>query len=127
MRTLLAVISVLSVGCASMNTAPNDPGVICTAIAVSSLNVTVHDAATGARVCDATVVAIHQSGERNDLMPFPSDPQACNYAGPWERAGEFEVRVSRPGYQDARVAGVRVTADECHVIPVAVPIDLRPE
>ena len=89
-------------GDATAWTCPSEPGVICTAIAVSSLNVTVRDAATGARVCDATVVAVHQSGERHDLMPFPPDPQSCAYAGPWERAGEFEVRVSRPGYQDAR-------------------------
>ena len=114
----------LSLGCESVKT-PADPGVVCTAIAVSSLNVTVRDASTGGRVCDARVVAVHQDGERHDLMAFPSDPQLCAYAGPWERAGVFEVRVSRDGYETATVAGVRVGADQCHVIPVSLTLDLR--
>jgi hypothetical protein len=33
--------------------------------------------------------------------------------------------VSRPGYEPASQAGIRVTADECHVIPVRVTIQLR--
>ena len=101
-----------------------DPGVICTMIAVSSLNVTVRDTATGQRVCDAAVVAI-QGGDRYELRRT-GDPQGCGYAGPEERAGVFEVRATRPGYQAARVENVRVDADECHVIPVALTVDLRP-
>ena len=101
-----------------------DPGVICTMIAVSSLNVTVRDTATGQRVCDASVVAL-QGGDRYEL-DRTGDPQGCGYAGPYERAGVFEVRATRPGYQAARVENVRVDADECHVIPVALTVDLRP-
>ena len=99
----------------------NDP-VVCTAIAVSSLNVTVRDAATGARVCDAAVVAI-QGAARYELRRTGGPD--CGYAGPEERAGLFEVRAARDGYQPAVVTGVRVTEDECHVIPVFVSLDLR--
>jgi hypothetical protein len=116
------VTAVALAGCESVKI-PTDP-VVCTAIAVSSLNVTVRDAASGARICDATVVAI-QPGERFELMRFPETPDACTYSGPWERAGVFEVRVERAGYQPAAVTGIRVSADECHVIPVAVAVDLR--
>jgi hypothetical protein len=123
-RAFAAVISLSLVlpGCRSVKV--TDPGVVCTAIAVSSLNVAVRDTATGQRVCDAAVVAI-QGGERYDL-DRTGDPQGCGYAGPYERAGVFEVRATRPGYLPASIGNVRVGADECHVIPVAVTVDLRP-
>ena len=127
-RSALLVLAAAGAwGCGMDMPRPGDPGVVCTAIAVSSLNVTVRDAATGARVCDASVVAILANGERHELMAFPPDPQSCAYAGPWERAGLFEVRAQRAGYGAASRTGVLVTADECHVIPVAVSLDLRPE
>jgi hypothetical protein len=124
MRVLGAVLSLSLVfsGCRSVKV--TDPGIACTAIAVSSLNVTVRDTVTGLRVCDAAVVAI-QGGERYELERS-GDPQGCGYAGPYERAGVFEVRATRPGYDAASVGNVRVGADECHVIPVALTVDLRP-
>jgi hypothetical protein len=125
MRFLAGLLSfsLVVTGCAGVKN-PGDPGVICTAIAVSSLNVAVRDAATGLRVCDAAVIAI-QGGDRYELHGT-GDPQGCGYAGPYERAGVFEVRATRPGYQAASVGNVRVGADECHVIPVALTVDLRP-
>jgi hypothetical protein len=123
-RILGAALSLSLVFSGCRTAGVTDPGVICTAIAVSSLNVAVRDTATGERVCDAAVVAI-QGGDRYELRPT-GDPQACGYAGPYERAGVFEVRATRPGYQAASVGNVRVAADECHVIPVALTVDLRP-
>jgi hypothetical protein len=99
-----------------------DP-VICTAIAVSSLNVTVRDAATSARLCDATVTAV--LGATTYELRRSGSPEACTYAGPEERAGAFEVRVSRAGYVPAVVSNVQVGADVCHVIPVSVTVDVR--
>lgn len=128
MRTLGAVVSLVLVlsGCRSAKeTNPTHPGLICTAIAVSSLNVAVRDAATGQRVCDAAVVAI-QGGDRYELQRTGGDPQGCGYMGPWERAGVFEVRATRPGYEAASVGNISVGADECHVIPVSLTVDLRP-
>jgi hypothetical protein len=101
---------------------PTEPRV-CTAIAVDALVVTVVDAATGQRICDATVVAIDGSFSA-ELRPFPA-AQDCTYSGPTERAGTYEVRASKAGYEPAAQSGVRVTADECHVIPVRVTLQLR--
>ena len=99
--------------------------VVCTAIAVSSLNVTVRDQATSQRICDATVVAV-LGGVSYDLRRAGSPtPEGCTYAGPEERAGTFEVRVTRAGYEATTARNVQVTADECHVIPVPLTIDLR--
>jgi len=92
-------------------------------IAVSSLNVTVRDLATSQRVCDATVVAVLE-GISYELRRAGT-PEACTYAGPEERAGVFEVRASKAGYEPATAGSVRVSADQCHVIPMQVTIDLR--
>ena len=111
--------AVIAVSCASVKL-PNDP-IACTAIAVSALNVTVRDAANGAPVCDAAVTAL-QGDARFDLRQTGD----CRYAGAEERDGVFEVRANRAGYGPAFVAGIRVGRDECHVIPVAVTVDLHP-
>ena len=125
MKQSLRVVSamVLLAGCVGCDRGTEPDPVICTAIAVSSLNVTVRDAGTSARVCDATVTAL-LSGVSYELRRAGS-PEACTYAGPEERAGVFEVRVTRSGYAPAVVSNVQVTADVCHVIPVSVTVDLR--
>lgn len=99
------------------------PPVACTAIAVQALNVTVVDAATGRRICDATVVA-EEAAFSSTLVPFPDGPE-CQYSGPTERPGRYDVRVTRAGYQSATRTGVVVSADECHVIPVRLTVELR--
>lgn len=119
---LLALLLPLSTAVACDHVSEPDP-VICTAIAVSSLNVTVRDSATAQRVCDATVTAV-LAGATYELRRSGS-AEACTYAGPEERAGAFEVRVSRAGYAPAVVSNVQVTADVCHVIPVSLTVDLR--
>ena len=82
---------------------------------------TVRDAATGQPLCDATVFAFQ--GDAAYMLRQTGD---CRYAGPEERDGTFEVRATRAGYAGAGVSNVRVGKDECHVIPVAVTVDLRP-
>jgi hypothetical protein len=124
MRTnaLAAGLLLLTAAVACDNPSDPDP-VICTAIAVSSLNVTVRDAATSARICDAGVTAV-LGGTTFELRRSGS-AEACTYAGPEERAGVFEVRVTRDGYAPAVVSNVQVGADVCHVIPVQLTVDLR--
>ena len=94
----------------------------CTAIAVDALTVTVADAASGQRVCDATVTAVDGAFSA-ELREFALGPD-CSYSGPTERPGRYEVRVTRAGYEAAVRSGVNVTADECHVIPVLVTVNL---
>jgi len=104
-------------GCSS----PTDP-IVCTAIAVDALVVTVVDATTGQRICDAKVVAVDGSFSE-ELRLFGSPPE-CTYSGPTERAGRYDVRATRAGYEPASTTGVRVTRDECHVVPVRVIIQM---
>jgi hypothetical protein len=117
--SLLLATSLALVGCDN----PTEPRV-CTAIAVDAIVVTVVDASSNQRICDAAVVAVDGSF-RAELRPFPGSPPECTYSGPTERAGTYEVRVSQPGYEPVSQTGIRVTADECHVIPVRVTIQMR--
>jgi hypothetical protein len=100
-----------------------DPAV-CTAIAVSSLVVTVRDAGTGEPVCGATVTAV-QAGTTYELRAI-ADAGTCTYSGPEERPGIFDVQATKSGYETTSLTNVRVTADECHVIPVQLTLDVRP-
>ena len=100
---------------------PNDPGIICTAIAVSALNVSVRDLASGAPICDATVLALPDGGPSYPLR----QTGACTYAGAEERDGGFTVLVIAPGYKTARASGIHVGRDECHVIPVQLTFALE--
>jgi len=120
-RRLLGVGSVVLgvAGCES----PADP-VICTTIAVQAITLTVVDGTSGQRLCDATVTVVDGSFSQV-LPPFPGSAPDCTYSGPTERAGTYEVRVSRAGYQPATASPVRVSADECHVIPVRLTVTLN--
>ncbi len=100
---------------------PGDPRV-CTAVAVQALNVTVLDAVSRQRLCDAAVVAVDGPFQET-LRSFGTETD-CVYAGPTERAGVYEVRVSKGGYAPATASNVRVGQDECHVIPEQVTISL---
>jgi len=102
---------------------PSAPGVVCTTQFVYGLTVTVREKSSGQRVCDAEVVALAQA-HRETLMPFgPSD--ACTYSGAGERPGVYDLRATRTGFREAAVGGVAVGANECHVIPVAVVLELE--
>jgi len=95
----------------------------CTAIAVDALTVVVKDVATGNRICDATVL-VRDGDFTAELRPF-AGPE-CAYSGPTERAGRYDVSVTRAGYQAASLLGVTVTADECHVMPIQLGFALDP-
>jgi hypothetical protein len=101
---------------------PTEPRV-CTAIAVDALVVTVVDASSGQRICDAKVLAVDGSFSE-ELRAFGS-AQDCTYSGPTERAGLYEVLATRAGYEPARTTAARVTRDECHVIPVRVLVQMQ--
>jgi hypothetical protein len=122
MRTRLFILPILGLLLTGCEEAREQR--FCTAIAVDALTVTVKDGATGQRICDATVVAIDGAFSA-DLRGFALGLD-CTYSGPTERPGRYEVRVTRAGYEAAVRPGVTVTADECHVIPVRLAVDLVP-
>jgi len=117
----LAVFATGSVGC---NEQPNPqaPNGACTAQFVYGLAVTVQDRVTGQRICDAQVTAM--SGSYRETLDPRGPAESCTYAGAGERRGVYDLIASKSGYISTSQSNIRVDADECHVIPVRVTLEL---
>lgn len=101
----------------------DDPGgVACPAIAAASLGVTVLDAVSSARICDATVTA--NDGTTSYTLMTGGDTSNCTYVGPFERAGTFSITVTRAGYLMGQKTGVVVTKGVCNVTQQNVTVSL---
>jgi hypothetical protein len=108
-------------GCDELRS-PQAPGGACTTQFVYGLAVTVLDKATGQRICDAQVTAV--SGSYRETLEPRGPSAACTYAGAGERDGVYELSATKAGYTPATNSNVRVGADQCHVIPVRVTLEL---
>lgn len=94
---------------------------MCTDIAVSSLSLTIVDAA-GNALPGATVTYRVEEGEPQPCESVLGDGTfVCGY----EVAGELVVTATAEGFSPAEVA-YTVAADECHVITVVDTIALEP-
>jgi len=117
----------LGVGACGVFTSPNN-GVMCTMEFRYGLAVYVKDSVTAAPAASgATLIA--RDGVWADTVSFAAgnaslDGLGLNTAG--ERAGTYTLTVRKAGYHDWVKSGVVVTADECHVHPVAVTALLVP-
>lgn len=98
---------------------------ICTSLFVYGLNVTVKDASTNdILIGGVTVVAIDGTYEETLTNIQGSD----FFVGAGEREGSYVITASAAGYLSETTANpVKVDADECHVIPVALELFLQPE
>jgi hypothetical protein len=126
MRPSLVAMIVFAVGAASCTgtESPESPGgVVCTTQFVYGLAVTVRDEDSGQRICDAEVVALE--GSYKETLPPFGPPDSCTYSGAGERAGVYELRASKAGFRLATLANVRVGADQCHVIPARVTMEMK--
>ena len=103
-------------------------GIACTAIYVYGINVQVLDSLSGAVVPTPMIISAHD-GTFADTSQYARQPQAGLNLSAWplvgERAGMYTVRVLAAGFQSWEQTGVRVSRNECHVIPVTVIARLR--
>jgi len=98
-------------------------GIICSTEFVYGVNVTLTDAQTGQAVTGAELRLI--SGTGTELMTeFPA-PSGV-YVGAGEQPGTYSLNVQADGYQQYNQSDIVVEADECHVIPVSLQIQLNP-
>ena len=97
----------------------------CPDLAAANFTVTVLDAATSQRICDATVTATETStGTTMSLSSFGGSAD-CTYSGGfYERAGTFSISVQKSGYVTATQSGVVVTKGVCNVSTVPLTIRL---
>ena len=107
-RVLLAGVVVAANGCGQACDAVLKPGIVLTIV----------DGATGNPIEEATVIATE--GSYSETVTLPSIPPAPGHAIlANERSGRYRVEVQAPGYLPWAMS-VRVSRDECHVIPVAL-------
>jgi hypothetical protein len=117
----VALVAALVAGAFATNCLNGESPMACTLEARAGINVAVVDAATGAAITNATVVA-REGAFTETLTSF----QAGEHFGVFEREGTYEVTNSAPGRQTWRADRVVVGADECHVIPVRLTARLEP-
>ncbi len=94
---------------------------VCTLEARAGLNLTVVDP-SGLPV--ASAVAQASEGEYREVLQRTGPGVLF---GVFERKGTYDVKVTAPGYKDWETRDVEVRADECHVIPVRLTVEMDRE
>jgi hypothetical protein len=105
----------------------DSPPVYCTNNFVWGLQVEVQDSVTSAPAASGAQV-IARDGAYADTASYPPNrPDLDNLplVAAGERAGTYTVTVRKAGFIDWERSNVVVTADECHVHPVALTARLR--
>jgi hypothetical protein len=120
----LAPLTGLLLAVAGCDTLP----LACTLEARAAISVEIRDSATFAPRADGATVAVTEGAYSDTLILCGwLGLEGLTRCGAWERAGTYDVLVTRPGYQPWTRAAVRVTSDACHVRGVALTALLRPD
>ncbi len=96
--------------------------VVCTTVFVYGLNVRLTDSESGQPITGATLILT--DGDYTETMMETGDGQ---YVGAGERAGTYELTITADSYATETRGMIVITADECHVQPVNLDIELTPE
>lgn len=123
-RCVLLAVATVVLGACDLT---NSRDVYCTDNFVAGLVVSVQDSLTGAPAASGAQL-IAQEGAYADTASYPPnrpDLDARPLVSAGERPGTYTVRVSKPGFLDWVRGGIIVTADECHVRPVALTARLQ--
>lgn len=114
---------IFAIGCSGSATSP-----ICTQEFRPGLTVLVKDAVTNAGIASGATLVVRE-GIFTDSFTMPGGrPDLNDFMLPaaGERAGTYEVSVSKPGYATWVQSNVRVTQGVCHVITVTLTALLQP-
>ena len=100
-----------------------DDQIVCNTQFVYGLNVIVLDASTGNSIFqDIEVKAV--DGSYQETLELVSGLEYA-FVGAGERAGTYDVTVTKSGYQTFTSAPIVLTRDECHVIPQSLTVNLQ--
>lgn len=106
-------------------TCDDDDQIICTQEAKAGLNITVKDAVSN-EILSTGVSVVAQDGMYTETLEALAGDNQTVFIGAWERQGTYIVTVSKEGYQTFTSSSIQVTADECHVIPQLLTVELQP-
>jgi hypothetical protein len=100
---------------------------MCTAEFRFGVTVRVIDSGSGAALPTDSVSIAVTEGAFVDSLRVPSEIAERGIGLAGERSGTYSVRSFASGYQVWEESEVRVTADECHVLPVSLTARMIPE
>lgn len=109
--------------CSAVSTSP-----VCTQEFRPALMVYVKDSLTNTGTASGASLVVRE-GTFKDSVAFPDarpELNDLNLNAAGERAGTYEVAVSKPGYSTWIKSNVRVTKNECHVNTVQLTALLQP-
>ncbi len=110
-----------------LSTAACDSVLVCTEELRLGVTVTVRDAVTEQPVLSGVRGALHEGSFVDSLWVITDiEGNIASLVGAAERAGTYRIELVAEGYHPWSRDGVVVTADECHVNPVAVQADMVP-
>ena len=115
LMTLLTLNGLTFIGCLITD----DGGVICTEVFVYGVKVALTHADTGEAITGATLTLTE--GDYSEPM---QELSPGHYAGAGERAGTYTLTVEVDGFETQTIGDIVVDADECHVIPVNLDVEL---
>ena len=114
-------VFVIALACCA-GAACSDFGKVCTAEARPGIRAVVRDSVTRAGLAAGTLAVAREGAFVDTLRGIDS-----LMSGVHERAGTYQVQVSRSGYHPWARNGVRVSEGECHVETARVVVLLVPE
>lgn len=117
MRPFLFILLALTLTACPQKEEP----ISCTEVFVSGLVIKVTDAASNEIISEGITI-IAEDGDYNETLVFSFD----SYIGAGERAGTYIVTISGDGYVTKTLEPIEVLADECHVIPQEIDVQLMP-
>lgn len=122
-QALLALCAFALGACDTVDGLP----VACTANFVWGLHVTVQDSVTGGPSASGAQLIARDAAYADTSSYPPNRPDLDNLplVAAGEREGTYTVTVRKPGFVDWERRDVVVTADECHVRPVALTALLK--
>jgi hypothetical protein len=100
----LSTFAALSCGCGVEQQA-------CPDILVFAFSITVADASTGDRICDATVTATNERGQSSKLTALTGGE--CVYQGSVSSAGIYTIRAEKAGFVTGTASNLRIDLNEC--------------
>ncbi len=100
----------------------------CSGDPVYGLAVTVQNAATGAPITDTAAVVIKDGAyvESYNSLGAAGLPTSGTIHAASERAGTYSITIRKTAFAPYDTAGIVVTKNACHVIPVQVLAKLSP-
>lgn len=115
-RLAIPLLAAALAGCGDDSTGP----IVCTEEFRYGITIEVRDGGTGAPAAVGAEGTLTEGAYVEALMVFGDDTML----GAGERAGTYDVLITKPGFEDWTASRVTVTADECHVQTVALQANL---